>query len=79
MEQSHTPGKTPDPDHKDWHQFSVLWHKEMRFEDWNEICAWAVEQFGLPGNRFITQAGLASMTFHFRDAQDYEWMLLRWS
>ena len=32
---------------------------------WNEVCAWAIEYFGLPGDRFSTAANVDYMDFHF--------------
>jgi hypothetical protein len=63
----------------DWYEFSISWTKNMRTDDWNEICAWTVEQFGLPGDRYLTHPELDTMTFLFRDIRDYEWMILRWT
>jgi hypothetical protein len=37
---------------------------------WNEICADAVELFGLPGDRYITDISEKSMTWSFRSDQD---------
>lgn len=38
--------------------------------DWNETCAWAIEQFGLPGNKFETHATEDYMDFYFKDERD---------
>jgi len=62
-----------------WYEFSVQWTNKIRAEDWTEICAWAVEQFGLPGDRYITHPNTDEMKFLFKNAKDYEWMVLRWS
>lgn len=45
---------------------------------WNEACAWAMEQFGLPGERYITHLNDDSMNFLFKDAEDATIMTLRW-
>lgn len=63
----------------DWHEFKVPWTNKMREEDWNEICAWVLEQFGLPGERYRTHPDTDEIVFLFRDAKDYEWMVLRWA
>ncbi len=47
--------------------------------DWNEICVWVLEQFGLPGDRYSTHATTDSMTFRFKNRQDLIWMKLRWA
>ena len=62
-----------------WYEFSVQWTDQIRAEDWNEICAWVVEQFGLPGDRYVTHPNTDEMKFLFKNAKDYEWMVLRWS
>lgn len=52
---------------------------------WNEICANVVEQFGLPGDRYITEVGhfaevgIFDMAFIFRDQQDLLLFKLKWS
>lgn len=46
---------------------------------WNEICAQVVEQFGLPGDRYITEVGLLEMSFIFKDPQDLVLFKLKWS
>jgi hypothetical protein len=38
--------------------------------DWNETCAWAIEQFGLPGLKFETHATEDYMDFYFTDERD---------
>ena len=46
---------------------------------WNEICAQVVEQFGLPGDRYVTEVGMFDMAFIFRDPQDLLLFKLKWS
>jgi len=46
---------------------------------WNETCIWAIEQFGLPGDRFTTNTTEDYMDFYFRDEKDAIWFKLRWS
>ena len=46
---------------------------------WNEICAQGMEMFGLPGNRYITDANVMDMTWWFRDEQDALLMTLKFS
>jgi hypothetical protein len=62
-----------------WYKFTIPWVNTMRDEDWDKICIWALEQFGLPGIRYLTHPELDSLTFLFRDATDLEWMILKWS
>jgi hypothetical protein len=37
---------------------------------WNEICAQAIDLFGLPGDRYMTSLGDDFMNWHFRDTVD---------
>jgi hypothetical protein len=46
---------------------------------WNEICAQGMEMFGLPGDRYITDANVTDMTWWFRDEQDALIMTLKFS
>jgi hypothetical protein len=46
---------------------------------WNEMCAQVVEQFGLPGDRYVTEVGLLEMAFIFKSPQDLLLFKLKWS
>ena len=46
---------------------------------WNEVCAWAIEYFGLPGDRFETRANVDHLDFHFKNHKDALLMSLRWN
>jgi hypothetical protein len=46
---------------------------------WNEMCAQVVEQFGLPGDRYVTEVGLLEMAFIFQDPKDLLLFKLKWS
>jgi hypothetical protein len=46
---------------------------------WNEICADAMELFGLPGDRYITDANVNDMTWYFKNEQDALIMTLKFS
>ena len=37
---------------------------------WNEVCARAIEMFGLPGDRFETHANVHHMDFIFKSNKD---------
>lgn len=39
-------------------------------QQWNELLADIVQQFGLPGDRYVTDVTISAMTFWFRDAND---------
>jgi hypothetical protein len=45
---------------------------------WDEICIWAIEQFGLPGNRFEWHPTEDDMEFYFYNERDAIHFELRW-
>ena len=55
----------------------IVWHPGSM--SWNEICAQVVEQFGLPGDRYITEVGLLDIGFVFKNPQDLLLFKLKWS
>lgn len=58
----------------------IPWSREMDNEyRWNEVCAWAIEHFGLPGDRFQTHANIHYMDFVFENKKDAMLMTLRWN
>lgn len=54
------------------------WAKRPSMEKWNEICAWTIEHFGLPGIRYQTEVGTERMTWYFEDQQDQLIMTVAW-
>jgi hypothetical protein len=46
---------------------------------WNEVCAWAIEMFGLPGDRFETHANVHYMDFIFKSNKDALMMAIQWN
>jgi len=58
----------------------IYWNREYDNETmWNEVCAWAIEYFGLPGDRFETRANVNYMDFSFKSNKDALLMAIRWS
>ena len=58
----------------------ISWSRE--FDDrqrWNDVCAWAIERFGLPGERFQTHANVNYMDFVFMSNKDALIMALMWN
>ena len=37
---------------------------------WDELCIYGIEQFGLPGERYITDISAEAMTWSFKSDQD---------
>jgi hypothetical protein len=46
---------------------------------WNEVCAWAIEYFGLPGTRFETHTNVNHMDFVFKSNKDALMMAIQWN
>ena len=58
----------------------IAWSREFdNNEKWNNVCAWAVEHFGLPGDRFQTHANVNYMDFIFISNKDALMMALMWN
>lgn len=60
------------------HPVTLDWAKRPTMEAWNEICAWTIEHFGLPGIRYQTEVGTERMTWYFQDEQDKLLMIIAW-
>ena len=48
----------------------IPWQVNHDISTWNETCVWAVEHFGLPGDRYVTHATEDYMDFYFVDERD---------
>lgn len=46
-------------------------------EHWNEVAAWSIETFGLPGDRFYTDLNILDMTWWFKTSEDRMIFILR--
>jgi len=58
----------------------IPWSKDFdNAYKWNEVCTWAIERFGLPGNRFQTSANVDYMDFIFVSNKDALMMALMWN
>ena len=58
----------------------IAWSREFDNERrWNDVCAWAVEHFGLPGDRFQSHANVDYMDFVFKSNKDALLMALMWN
>ena len=46
----------------------IAWSREFdNNEKWNNVCAWAVEHFGLPGDRYTSHPTEDNMKFIFKN------------
>ena len=58
-----------DPDFT--HNVTVQWGRGPdTIEYWDELAIYAIEQFGLPGDRYITDISADAMTWSFKSSQD---------
>lgn len=57
----------------------IPWRNGDTISNWNETCAWAIEQFGLPGDRFTTTPTPDHMDFHFKHESDAIMFILKWT
>ena len=46
---------------------------------WNDVCVWCVEQYGLPGSKWMWHPMTEGMEFDFYDERDAIHFMLRWS
>lgn len=66
-------------DHPEWYLVQLKWEKGRDTEYfWNEACAWAMEQFGLPGEDYVTHPTENHMDFLFKKHEDAVLMTLKW-
>ena len=56
---------------------TVLWEYNDSDQKWNDLCAWTVETFGLPGDKFQWHAQTAYMMWNFTLEQDALLFLVR--
>jgi hypothetical protein len=49
-----------------------------RNPNWNEVCCWALEHFGLPGDKYVTHLDPDYMIFDFVDSRDQLLFILAW-
>ena len=63
----------------DWHLVELKWEKGKDTDYfWNEACAWAIENFGLPGENYMTHPTKDNMKFLFKHQEHAVLMTLRW-
>jgi hypothetical protein len=46
---------------------------------WDNVCIYAIEHYGLPGTRYITDISADRMIWSFKDPRDALMFKLRWS
>jgi hypothetical protein len=60
-------------------QWGNQYHIDRKAVYWNEVCAWTIEKFGLPGERFETHVNEDYMDFNFYDDKDATMFSLMWN
>ena len=67
-------------DPKFTHPVSINWGPNMAtLSKWDDVTVWGIEQFGLPGDRYVTDMSADYMTWFFRDPKDALLFRLRFS
>lgn len=62
-----------------WYPVELKWEKGKDTSYfWNEACAWAIENFGLPGQHYVTHPNPDYMLFLFKHEKDAIMMTLKW-
>lgn len=56
----------------------IPWCRGDTVASWDETCAWAIEIFGLPGDKFITHPTEEYMDFMFKQKEDAIHFSLVW-
>ena len=60
------------------HVVRIPWRYNDTISRWDEVCIWAIEQFGLPGNRYTTHPTSDHMDFVFESSRDAVYLTLKW-
>ena len=60
-----------------WHKQSMT--RDLSIPEWDTISIYAIEHFGLPGNRYVVDMNMDRMIWYFRDSRDALMFKLRWS
>jgi hypothetical protein len=54
------------------------WATNPSMKYWNEVCAWTIEHFGLPGGRYSTVIDTDYMIWKFHTEEDQLLFILAW-
>ena len=60
------------------HVVRIPWRHNDTISRWDEVCIWAIEQFGLPGQRYTTHPTADYMVFLFENSRDAVCFTLKW-
>ena len=71
--------KLQKPLNKQVTRVTLEWRKNRNsIPIWNEICAWTIENYGLPGEKFVWYPSEDYMHFDFYNERDAIHFSLRW-
>jgi hypothetical protein len=70
--------KLKTPSNKQATRVRIPWKQGDSITIWDETCAWAIEHFGLPGDKYSTHPTEDYMDFIFKDERDAVHFELRW-
>jgi hypothetical protein len=70
--------KSKTPSNQQATKVRIPWREGDSITSWNETCVWAIQQFGLPGDKFVTRTTEDYMDFYFVDEKDAIHFELRW-
>jgi hypothetical protein len=45
---------------------------------WNSVCIWVIEEYGLPGDNYVTELSSDYMIFKFKEKEHAMITALRW-
>jgi len=55
------------------------WRLGQNTDDWwTSVCVWVIEQFGMPGDNYITELSSEYMIFKFKQKEHAMITALRW-
>ena len=64
--------------HKLGTRVRIPWKNGDTISRWDQTCIWAMEQFGLPGDKYTTHPTTDYMDFYFQNEKDAIHFSLRW-
>jgi hypothetical protein len=66
------------PSSKQVTKVRIPWKRGDTIQLWNQTCAWAVEKYGLPGDKYTCHPTEDYLDFVFCDERDAIQFSLRW-
>lgn len=61
------------------YKVKIVWKLGQDTDEWwNQVCIWAIEEYGLPGDRYTTTLAEDYMIYNFTKQEDAVMTALRW-